>query len=241
MKGYETDASAHLQRAVTLLLKGGVDNLLYAGLEIRLGTEARQSLYASSWEEIPKKYRKSYKITDVGKALDRAFRVGLQAALLTFHFDDGSEPVAVHYAPVTLQLRQVCSDLGNYLHAVKWQDVDPETEDQWVAQLRCLVITGVIHLHFATQGQLLGPAMTNTKEGKRQFTVRAMLPTDHPSYAQMMEVGRNIKVEVAYRPIEEFVEPLLNAFEDIEVLRELMYPGSETPPPPKAVPIVEAT
>lgn len=241
MKGYETDASDHLQRAVTLLLKGGLDNLLYAGLEIRLGTEARQNLYASSWDEIPKKYRKSYKITEVGKALDRAFKLGIRAALVTIHFDDGSAPVAVHYTPVSPQLRDACSDLGNYLHAVKWQDVDAETEEQWVSRLRFLVITGVIHLHFATQGKLLGPAMSNAKQGSRQITVRVLLAKDHPSYARLMEVGRNLKVEVAYRPIDEFVAPLLNAFEDIEVLRQLLHPGSANSTPPDAVPIVDGT
>jgi hypothetical protein len=220
LNGYGTDSSDHLQRAVKLFLKGGVDDLLYAGLEIRLGTEARHRQYAAAWEHIPKKHQNSYKTTEVGKVLERAFRTGNQIARLIHIFADGTPSITLLYTPVSRELREVCNDLGNYLHAVKWVDGERD-EEKWIAQLRKLVITGIIHLHIATTGQLLGPALMKDSAGKRQVSVHVQLSRDDPAYAALKQVGANLVLRVDYLPIEDFIAPLRGAFDDIEVLRQL--------------------
>lgn len=226
MNDYPTDAASHLQRAITLLLNGGTDCLLYAGLEIRLGTEVRQSQYASSWDYIPKKFQRSYKTTDVGKALERAFKTGDEVVHLSHRFSDGSPTIDLYYTPVSRELRSVCEQLGNYLHATKWQEAAAKNEEQWGARLRQLVITGIIHLHVATMGQLVGPAMTTTKDGKRQFNTRVLLPKDGGAYDALRNIGSNLILKVNHLPIEEFVAPLRKTFEDVNVLRNLAHPAS---------------
>jgi hypothetical protein len=230
MNDYPIDPGSHFQRAVNLLLEGGTSHLVYASLELRLGTEARQHQYAEGWEHIPKKYRKAHHGTkDLGQALERAFKTEDQVLRLIYHFKDGHAPITLYYMPISRELRRVCDQLGNYLHAHKWQVAYDKGDENWIDQLRHLVITGIIHLHVALSGQLLGPAMMGNQDGKRQITTMALLPENDETYDALKDraiVGSNMTLQVDYFKIEEFVAPLQTLFEDVTALRDLAKPSS---------------
>ncbi|NYE28547.1 hypothetical protein HDE78_001499 [Rhodanobacter sp. K2T2] len=213
MVDYSIDASAHLKRAMSFLLKGGTASLLYASLELRMGTEARQAQYANSWGHIPNRIKRDYATTAVGKGLDRAFRIGDQIVELTYLFTDGSPPISLFYTPVSRELRRVCDLFGNYLHWPKWQAADGNGWEQWTTELLELVITGAVHLHLALSGQLLGPAMMETQGGKRVVTLKATLPSEDEGVKRLGDknlIGVPNTLRVRHHAIDTFAAPLLD-------------------------------
>lgn len=188
VNNYPIGGQEHLQRALKLLKGGSVAELLYAALELRLGTEARQAQYARNWDHIPKRYRESYRTTEVGKALEAAFNVGDDVVIITEQWANGRS-FEFMFTPVSRELRQVCEQLGNFLHFPGWWKAYPDNAVEWQKRLRELVALGVVHLMLATKGELLGPAMRGDHPGK--ITVK-------------MEVGRARLEEMEeYRPRDE--------------------------------------
>ncbi|ULU26981.1 hypothetical protein [Dyella terrae] len=207
LQKHAIDPKAHLARASDLFNAGGLDNLLYAALEIRLGTEARQAQYARSWDHIPKRFKDSYRTTEVGRALEEAFQVGDKVVRMTHVVDDEGTSVSFTYTPVSRELRRVCEQFGNYLHHRGWHRAYEEDAEGWVEALRRLVVTGLIHLKVATSGELLGPALTEPCDGPVRFTIKMELEGQRAQdvYA-VMNNGRVHKVGVQMEDITVVAE-----------------------------------
>jgi len=224
MAGYSIDPQDHLQRAVDLAGAGEVEHFLYAALELRLATEARHADYSRAWDHIPKKVKKDYSVTNVGRALDRAFKTGDQVVQITWHFE-GETPISIVYTPVSHTLREIVETLGGYLHAPCWRRAyNRDTDaDAWLDKLRTSVLTGIAHLNLALSGQLLGPALQRDEQGRRQVILRLAVREGDPAMQMRHpeQVGRVGAMHVGYHPVDRCVAHRIElAHRDLQALRE---------------------
>jgi len=193
---YPIGAKKHLKRAGELFNAGGVANLLYAALEIRLGAEARQSQYAEAWDHIPKRYRDNYRLTDVGRALDQAFKTGDKVIAITQIWDAETQ-LTYSFAPVSRELRRVCEQFGNYLHFPGWRRSYPIKAAEWQARLRDLVITGLIHLNLAATSELLGPGLLVRDGDEASITFKMEVDKDYADrVAPILQNGRTHSMQL---------------------------------------------
>jgi hypothetical protein len=210
--GYPISAADHLERVEALLKRGDVADLLYAALELRLGTEERQDLYAQHWDHIPKKVKKSWSLSEVGRGLARAFNVGDVVAVLVQEYNDDAL-IESRYTPVTQRLLRICEELGNYLHARGWKreyDAGAQSSKIWREKLHTLVVEGYAHLKFSTSGNMSGPALKGS--GTNHFLVIATYPDDVAQRLQAYAaVGAVCHVLVQYEPVADVIAPIHTA------------------------------
>lgn len=190
LDNYPIGAKEHLRRAGELYNAGGVANLLYAALEIRLGAETRQGQYVAAWDHIPKRYRDNYRLTEVGRALEQAFTTGDKVIFITQIWDAETQ-LTFRFAPVSRELRRVCEQFGNYLHSPGWRRSYPAKASEWQASLKDLVTTGLIHLNIATTSELLGPGLKTQNGDETSIAFKMEVDKDYAErIAPIMQSGR---------------------------------------------------
>jgi hypothetical protein len=103
----DTDARAYLARARQRIAEGGPENLIYAALELRSGIEMRHLEYLDGWDHISKKAKAGWALVQLGKDVEREFKMGHRVMEISLYLEpDSEEPTHVLYhTPVPPKLR----------------------------------------------------------------------------------------------------------------------------------------
>jgi hypothetical protein len=195
----------YLERAVIRLTENSPESLFYAAFELRCGIEARMQEYLDAWDYIAKKRKSGWRIADLGRNIERAFRAGNTFVRLAVH-DNQRDGLLVcfYHTPVTKKLRRQGEKLGNYLHSMKRYRADG---DDWWAQLRTELRDVVEGLRIANMGTLLGPPVVRRATGKVQMNME-LLPGRNVDSLLQDFMGQRHKVNVSYRPsLPDPIEP----------------------------------
>jgi hypothetical protein len=192
---YGTHSRDYLRRARQRLDEGCRDSLFYAAFEIRAGVEARMQQYLQAQEDASRKKKRGWKIAVLGAELERMFRIGdkvVEVAVL----DAADIPeVVLYYTPVKNALRKTAQQLGDYLHAGRFHELD----DPWWTQLRALLEGACSELERANLGVLVGPPLLNPRTATMSMQ-REVLPHEDPETARnaIGSVGKRGRLRIRY-------------------------------------------
>jgi hypothetical protein len=154
MTTYGTASRDYLARAQALRASGRPESLLYAGLEIRCGIEARLHEYLAGAAKVAIVKRDLWQIRHLAREVESAFDVHTKAVVITFSHPETGEKMKIEYTPVTPELRKIGEKLGDFLH---FTPAHGATTARFIERLASVVDLGISGLAFATRGTLLGP------------------------------------------------------------------------------------
>jgi hypothetical protein len=179
---YGVASRDYLSRAKILRSADGFSSLFYAAFEIRCGIEARMSEYLDAQKHISDKKKKGWKIAELARNIEDAFRLGEKKAIIRIIDGQTHEHVlSASYTPVRKRARIIAEKLGNYMHhAKKYYD---DSDQHWI-NFRKLVDEGISELEFSTSGTLLGPPIFNPKTGEGLLSLEGS--EDKLEYMQRM-------------------------------------------------------
>lgn len=201
---YGISSRDYLSRAQHCLAEGSHVALFYAAFELRCGIEARLQEYLEVWDHISKRKKSGWRIVDLGRNVEAAFRLGNKIVRWAVH-DRGSRKLVVclYHTPVTQSLRSRGEKLGNYLHSLKRYR---GPEDAWWAEFRTELCVAAKELHVANLGTLLGPPLTQKGTGQAHMNLE-LPPGSHPD--QLMDMiggGKELLINVEY--LDSLPDPL---------------------------------
>jgi hypothetical protein len=154
---YGTSSRDYLARAKHCLKESDRSFLFYAAFEIRCGVEARMQEYLEVQEHISKKKRQGWKVAQLARNIEDAFRIGQKDAVVLVRDPVSKEVLLeVRYTPVKKSLHKRSETLGNYLHSAK--KLHPSDSPFW-DQFRRELELAVAELEHANSGNLLGPML----------------------------------------------------------------------------------
>jgi hypothetical protein len=158
---YHTSSYDYLERARERFAEGSHQALFYAALELRCGIEQRIREYSSSQQQISKRLQKGWRITHLGKDLNKVFKARNMVIEFTIIDETKGDPIIIlYYTPVTSGLQNVGEKLGNYLHSMR--EYQPDESDWW-QDFKWLLKRGIKGLESATKGNLMGIPLINPK------------------------------------------------------------------------------
>ncbi|MES9906529.1 MAG: hypothetical protein ABW168_28090 [Sedimenticola sp.] len=194
---YEISSRNYLGRARECLAEGSSQSLFYAAFELRCGIESRMSEYLEVWEHISKKKKKGWRIAEMGRNVEEAFKTGNKIVRWAVHDKSTNELiVCLYYTPVTSALKKSGEKLGNYLHSMKRHKVP---SDHFWIKLRNDLESAYEKLAIANTGTLLGPPLMKSDTG--QVDMRVELPNENQQQnplGPIMDTGIEIKVNLSY-------------------------------------------
>ncbi len=195
--GYGISSRHYLSRTRERLAEGTNESLFYAALELRSGIEARMGEYLRAWEHISKKKKKGWRIADLGRSVEKVFRVGNRIVRWAV-LDGGSGNVLAifYYTPVTPTLQKHGERLGVYLHAMKRFR---GKQGAWWSEFRDDLETIAAQLEVANRGTLLGPPLMRGRTG--QVDMPFELPPGTHLTALLKRIqgsGNQVIVDVSY-------------------------------------------
>ena len=156
---YHTSSYDYLERAQERFAEGSHQALFYAALELCCGIEQRMREYLSVQKQISTKIQKGWRITHLGKDLNRVFKARNKVIEFTIIDETKGDPIIIlYYTPVTPKLENVGEKLGNYLHAMR--EYQPDESDWW-EEFKWLLKRGMKGLEGATKGNLMGIPLLN--------------------------------------------------------------------------------
>lgn len=192
---YRRSSRDYLARARARLAENGRVSLFYAAFELRCGIEARMSEYLTVWDHISKKKKKGWRVAELARNVEEAFKTGNKIVRWAVHEEDSGELiVCFYYTPVTSQMKKAAERLGNYLHAMKKYR---SAHDRYWERLRKELEDIAAQLELANKGTLLGPPLV--KQGTGQVDMKCELPPEVDTDAVMKRMrNKKIKVNVSY-------------------------------------------
>lgn len=203
---YKISSRDYLSRARDCLAEGSNKFLFYAAFELRCGIEARMSEYLEVWEHISKKKKKGWRIAEMGRNVEQAFKTGNKIVRWAVHDKETNDLiVCLYYTPVTSALKKSGKKLGNYMHSMKRYKA---SSDQFWIKFRNDLENTYEKLALANTGTLLGPPLLKSSTG--QVDMKVELPGEDDSknlLSPIMASGKEIKVNLSYishlpKPIE---------------------------------------
>ena len=151
---YHTSSYDYLERAQERFAEGSHQALFYAALELCCGIEQRIQEYLKIQKQISNKLQKGWRITHLGKNLNKVFKERNKVIEFTIIDETKGDPIIIlYYTPVTTGLQNVGKKLGNYLHAMREYQPD---ESEWWQDFKWLLKRGIKGLEGATKGNLMG-------------------------------------------------------------------------------------
>jgi hypothetical protein len=166
---FDGTSKAHFLRAKELLNSSELSDLLYCGLELRFGIEARLQEYKNAHIEIKNKKARGWKISEMAKTIESAFNSGDSHIIFTVFEAETNEIISkVHYTPVTGVLQNIAKKSGNYLDYSKKDITDSE---DWWEKYRTFLKEGIEELEYAVSGQLMGPPLQKKDNPKEMHFV----------------------------------------------------------------------
>ena len=200
---YSTWTKSFVARGRGLFDSGDYANLLYAALEVRMGTEARLQSYVHAHKQISGQIKNGWKIKELADSLAKHFVKDDLVAQVTVTETSGAPPVAtLQYIPVSAELRKVAEQLGNYLHHREYK---VNRDESWWAKLRELVSSGLDHLSVCAGGTLLGPPLWRPSTG--EVDIKLELHKDDSCISAFQELAstkRQLIFGVKYEPVDSF-------------------------------------
>jgi hypothetical protein len=156
---YHTSSYDYLERAQERFAEGSHQALFYAALELCCGIEQRIQEYLNTQKQISNKLQKGWRITHLGKNLNKVFKERNKVIEFTIIDETKGDPIIIlYYTPVTTGLQNVGKKLGNYLHAMREYQPD---ESEWWQDFKWLLKRGIKGLEGATKGNLMGIPLLN--------------------------------------------------------------------------------
>jgi len=196
--GYHISSRDYLKRARSRLADGTQKAIFYAALELRCGIEARLSQYLEVWEHISEKKKKGWRIADLGRNVEDAFKVGnkiVRWAVYDVHSDQLI--ICLYYTPVTDKLKKAGEKLGNHLHSMK--KYRSSTEQFWI-RLRNELEDIYSQLAVANKGTLLGPPLMKSGNVPVAFNLE-LPPGVNPKedvFEKITNKGKEIRIQINY-------------------------------------------
>lgn len=168
---YNIHSRDYLNRAKILLHRDDLASRFYAAFELRSGIEARLQEYVEAHKEKVGLKKLNWRIADLVKDLEKAFKHGEKIIALTFIDKSTSESIArVYYTPVPASLQTLGGKMGGYLHAMlKYRPPN----DSWWKELDSCLKEACDQLQCATYGALLGPPLWKPKTGESKLFIEA--------------------------------------------------------------------
>jgi len=158
---YHTSSYDYLERARERFAEGSHQALFYAALELCCGIEQRMREYLSVQKQISRKIQKGWRITHLGKDLNKVFKARNKVIEFTIIDETKGDPIIIlYYTPVRSELQIIGEKLGNYLHAMR--EYQPDESDWW-EDFKWLLKRGIKGLEGATKGNLMGIPLLNPK------------------------------------------------------------------------------
>lgn len=189
---YRVRSRDYLQRAMARIGDDAPAALFYAAFELRCGIEARMREYLEVWDHISKEKKQGWRIVELGKSLEKAFK-GDNPVRLAMHQPETGELIScMYYTSVRKELRKRGERLGNILHAMK--RLRPADDSEWDALRNDLRETAFM-LRVANIGTLLGPPLM--KPG----TTRVQMNSEIPPGCKLgawREIGPRFAMNVSY-------------------------------------------
>src|SRR2546423_632457 len=115
---YGIGSRDYLSRAKSRLAEGGKESLFYAAFELRCGIEARLQAYLHASEQISEKKKRGWRVADLARNLEKAFKLGDRIVRCAVHDKDSMLLICFYFTPVTSQLKKAAEKLGNHLHCM---------------------------------------------------------------------------------------------------------------------------
>lgn len=201
---YGVSARDYLQRACYRLSSDDPAALFYAAFELRCGIEARMKEYLDVWTHISNKKKKGWKIADIHRNLEQAFRTGDKIIRWSVLNPKSCElGICLYHTPVSADLRKDAQVIGNHLHSMKKFRAP---SDEWWDNLRADLVLASNRLDSAVAGTLLGPPMT--KDGTNEIDMKVEIPPHCSAdeiMARMGGKGKEMTIKVAY--LESLPDP----------------------------------
>jgi len=156
---YHTSSYDYLERARERFAEGSHQALFYAALELCCGIEQRMREYLSVQKQISRKIQKGWRITHLGKDLNKVIKARNKVIEFTIIDETKGDPIIIlYYTPVRPELQTIGDKLGNYLHAMR--EYQPDESDWW-QDFKWLLKRGIKGLESATKGNLMGIPLLN--------------------------------------------------------------------------------
>lgn len=192
---YRISSRDYLKRARARLGEIEQASLIYAALELRCGIEARMIEYLEVQAHISKKKKKGWRVAELARNVEAAFRTGEKIVRWAVHDKDSDAIITCfYYTPVTSRLQKAAEMLGNYLHSIK--KFKARDDPYWV-RLRNELEGIATQLELANKGTLLGPPLM--KPGTNQVDMKLELPPEFdPNGIMKKMLNKELKVHVSY-------------------------------------------
>lgn len=196
MDTYHISSHDYLDRALKQLESDSPASWFYAAFELRCGIEVRMSEYLEVWGHISKKKKKGWRIAEMHRNVEEAFRIGNKIIRWAVHNRaDDSLIICLYHTPVTTKLKNDGERLGNYLHSMKKLRAP---NDAWWVRFRAELTDTAARLRTATTGTLLGPPLV--KLGTKNVDMKMELPPGVKPAQVMAKIGdgSEVKIRVSY-------------------------------------------
>lgn len=186
--------------------EGTPEGRIYAALELRSGIETRYREYLEVWDHVSQGAKNGWRLSELWKETERAFRLGDRVVQVTFASPKGIDAqTIIYHTPVTNALRKRGERLGEFIHSAR---SGSHRNSEWWAKLHGELTWCEEHLARANTGILLGPPL---KRGM-QIQVNVEIP---PGYNAddikkiISKEGAELMADFQYLP--ELPEPLPEA------------------------------
>lgn len=166
---YKIGTRDYLTRARKRLDENIPDSLFYVALELRFGIEARLKKYLDIIDELPKKFRKGWKIAELGKNVESVFKQGNKLVKLEFYNENDNVLLAeLFYTPVSKRLIKDGEKIGDMLHSTKHYKTQNEN---WFLETKRFLEVVYSELELANKGTLLGPPLRHPQLNKFELFI----------------------------------------------------------------------
>jgi len=169
--------------------------LFYAAFEIRCGVEARMQEYLEVQQHISKRKRQGWKVAQLARNIEDAFRLGEKDAVLrVLNKNTQKVEFEARYTPVKTSLRKKAEKLGNFLHSSK--KIHDTSDDFW-AKFRSELEKAVEELERATSGRLLGPLLIHPNQKRVDMKLELQTEEEH-ELTRKFTVGSEAILQIKY-------------------------------------------
>ncbi|WP_326538484.1 hypothetical protein [Pseudorhodoferax sp.] len=160
---YDTSVQGYLKRCKQLRDAGGLQDLLYAALELRMGVEARLAESVLAVEGLSPAQRRQWKVVHLASTLQSVkWSNGDDILVMLYHLEDPAETFQLNYFPVSKRLTETVGRLGDYLHRNERIVADPAAVH---SELTTLVREGYGDLLMAGSSEMLGLPQLDPSNG----------------------------------------------------------------------------
>lgn len=200
---YDASSREYLARARKRMQEGTGESMIYAALELRAGIEARYHEYLDVWAHISDNVKKGWQLAMLGKAAQKAFKIGDKVVEVTIA-DDNVENVSavIYHTPISKALHRRAEKLGDFLHAVR---NSAHHNEQWWTKLRSEVSYCANALTVANMGILLGPPL---KRGKQINANIEIPPGFDATEFKRIVTGNDEHVMMSFAYLDSLPDPL---------------------------------